>query len=113
MAPRFWRDHSAYLLEAAALRDRTNALQTRYEHDLKELEKLQKTNVYSELGFRSLRARRQADHVHVVDDAFCIGQEAGFGTINGLRLGRLPNVPVSRSAASQSTLIADFPCDSG
>lgn len=28
------------------------------------------------------------------DDAFCIGQEDGFGTINGLRLGRLPNSPV-------------------
>ncbi|KAM0789553.1 hypothetical protein ACM66B_000364 [Microbotryomycetes sp. NB124-2] len=70
----FWLEHSAYLLEAAALRDRTNALQTRYAHDLKELEKLQRTNVYN--------------------DAFCIGQENGIGTINGLRLGRLPNVPV-------------------
>ncbi|ORY89722.1 autophagy protein Apg6-domain-containing protein [Leucosporidium creatinivorum] len=70
----FWRDHSSYILEASSLRDRTNALQTRYEHDMKELEKLQKTNVYN--------------------DAFCIGQEAGFGTINGLRLGRLPHIPV-------------------
>ncbi|KAK4054164.1 Vacuolar protein sorting-associated protein atg6 [Microbotryomycetes sp. JL201] len=70
----FWLQHSAYLLEAAALRERTNALQTRYAHDLKELEKLQRTNVYN--------------------DAFCIGQENGIGTINGLRLGRLPNVPV-------------------
>ncbi|KAK4054376.1 Vacuolar protein sorting-associated protein atg6 [Microbotryomycetes sp. JL221] len=71
---KFWRDHSTFLLEAVALRERTNALQTRYAHDLRELEKLQKTNVYN--------------------DAFCIGQENGIGTINGLRLGRLPNVAV-------------------
>lgn len=43
----FWRDHATYVLEAADLRDRANALQTRYEHDVKNLEKLQKTNVYS------------------------------------------------------------------
>jgi len=29
-----------------------------------------------------------------IDDAFCIGHEGGLATINGLRLGRLPNVPV-------------------
>lgn len=44
---RFWRAHSSYILQAAQLRDQTNALQTRYEHDVHELEKLQKTNVYS------------------------------------------------------------------
>lgn len=36
------------------------------------------------------------------DDAFCIGQEAGFGTINGLRLGRLPGVSVRRSSSPSS-----------
>lgn len=30
-----------------------------------------------------------------VDDAFCIGHEGGVATINGLRLGRLPDVPAS------------------
>ncbi|KAI5477096.1 autophagy-related protein 6 [Pseudohyphozyma bogoriensis] len=70
----FWRDHSAYLIEAAALRDRNNSLQMRYTHEVAELEKLKKTNVYN--------------------DAFCIGHEAGFGTINKLRLGRLPGAPV-------------------
>lgn len=36
------------MLEATALRERTNAVQTRYAHDVKELDKLQKTNVYSQ-----------------------------------------------------------------
>jgi hypothetical protein len=31
----------------------------------------------------------------MLEDAFCIGCETGVGTINGLRLGRLPDVPVS------------------
>jgi len=38
------------------------------------LEKLERTNVYN--------------------DAFCIGHDGVFGTINGLRLGRVPGVPV-------------------
>ncbi len=28
------------------------------------------------------------------NDAFCIGHDGVFGTINGLRLGRVPGVPV-------------------
>ncbi|GAA6025956.1 hypothetical protein JCM8202_004283 [Rhodotorula sphaerocarpa] len=70
----FWRDHSKYLLRRDELQDREGALETRLANGKRELEKLQKTNVYN--------------------DAFCIGQEAGFGTINGLRLGRLPGVNV-------------------
>ncbi|KAL8292204.1 hypothetical protein RQP46_001670 [Phenoliferia psychrophenolica] len=70
----FWRSHSEYLIEAGALRDQNNSLQTRYAHDVRELDKLVKTNVYN--------------------DAFCIGHELGFGTINKLRFGRLPGYPV-------------------
>ncbi|SCZ89887.1 BZ3500_MvSof-1268-A1-R1_Chr9g10632 [Microbotryum saponariae] len=70
----FWRDHSNQTLQTQAMQDKIDSVQTRYEHDLRELIKLEKTNVFN--------------------DAFCIGQEAGFGTINGLRLGRLPNHPV-------------------
>ncbi|GJN91169.1 hypothetical protein Rhopal_004187-T1 [Rhodotorula paludigena] len=70
----FWRQHSLYVLERDELQDRENALQTRLAAGQRELDKLQRTNVYN--------------------DAFCIGQEAGFGTINGLRLGRLPGVSV-------------------
>ncbi|TNY21036.1 autophagy protein Apg6-domain-containing protein [Rhodotorula diobovata] len=70
----FWRQHSLYLTERDALRDRESALETRLATGRRDLDKLQRTNVYN--------------------DAFCIGQEAGFGTINGLRLGRLPGVSV-------------------
>jgi len=95
---RFWLAHGTYELQAGALRDRTRAVETRLAHDAKELEKLQKTNVYSQSRAlsSSLPLRRQANLAVLVfaDDAFCIGQEDGFGTINGLRLGRLPNTPV-------------------
>ncbi|GAA5890687.1 hypothetical protein JCM8208_004962 [Rhodotorula glutinis] len=70
----FWRAHSQYIVERDALHDRASALETRLATGSRELDKLQRTNVYN--------------------DAFCIGQEAGFGTINGLRLGRLPGVSV-------------------
>jgi beclin 1 len=43
-------------------------------HDQHQLERLQRTNVYN--------------------DTFCIGHDGSFGTINGLRLGRLPNQSV-------------------
>ncbi|GAA5924071.1 hypothetical protein JCM3775_005587 [Rhodotorula graminis] len=70
----FWRAHSQYVVERDALHDRASALETRLATGTRELDKLQRTNVYN--------------------DAFCIGQEAGFGTINGLRLGRLPGISV-------------------
>ncbi|GAA6055771.1 hypothetical protein JCM3770_004793, partial [Rhodotorula araucariae] len=70
----FWREHSLYVVARDELQDRESALQTRLAAGARELDKLQRTNVYN--------------------DAFCIGQEAGFGTINGLRLGRLPGVSV-------------------
>lgn len=79
---RFWLSHASYELSASALRSRTLAVQTRLAHDARELDKLQRTNVYN--------------------DAFCIGQEAGYGTINGLRLGRLP-------AGSSSAPAVDWP----
>lgn len=43
-------------------------------HDRAELARLARTNVYN--------------------DAFCIGHDGGFATINGLRLGRLPGASV-------------------
>ncbi|GAA5987815.1 hypothetical protein JCM10908_007226 [Rhodotorula pacifica] len=70
----FWKQHSKYLLRRDELQDREESLRTRLSNGHRELEKLQRTNVYN--------------------DAFCIGQEAGFGTINGLRLGRLPGINV-------------------
>ena len=50
-------------------------LRAAYAADVATLERLERTNVYN--------------------DAFCIGHDGVFGTINGLRLGRVPGVPVS------------------
>ncbi|KIV90619.1 hypothetical protein PV10_07904 [Exophiala mesophila] len=48
-----------------------NTLQQSFSHDHRRLERLQRTNVFN--------------------DTFCVGHDGSFGTINGLRLGRLPN----------------------
>lgn len=48
-----------------------NTLQQTFSHDHHRLERLQRTNVFN--------------------DTFCVGHDGSFGTINGLRLGRLPN----------------------
>lgn len=50
------------------------SLRAAYAADSVTLEKLERSNVYN--------------------DAFCIGHDGVFGTINGLRLGRVPGVPV-------------------
>ena len=52
-------------------------LREKQTHDHHQLERLQRTNVYN--------------------DTFCIGHDGYFGTINGLRLGRLPNQNVDWS----------------
>ncbi|ETI22707.1 hypothetical protein G647_06783 [Cladophialophora carrionii CBS 160.54] len=52
-------------------------LREKQTHDFQHLERLQRTNVYN--------------------DTFCIGHDGYFGTINGLRLGRLPNQNVDWS----------------
>ncbi|PLW09748.1 hypothetical protein PCASD_22589 [Puccinia coronata f. sp. avenae] len=70
----FWDDYNQYLLESAEIQSQLDSVTTRYRNDQNELAKLKATNVYK--------------------DAFCIGCETGVGTINGLRLGRLPDVPV-------------------
>jgi beclin len=50
------------------------AIRAAYANDAAVLEKLERTNVYN--------------------DAFCIGHDGVFGTINGLRLGRVAGVAV-------------------
>lgn len=84
---RFWADHSRYVLELQTAQDRAASLRTRLELGTRELERLRKTDVYSALTARWLPLTSVAD-------AFCIGHDGGLATINGLRLGRLPNVPV-------------------
>ncbi|KAI0705090.1 APG6-domain-containing protein [Cerioporus squamosus] len=70
----FWRQHNAHLLKSAEQASQLAALRAAYAADSAVLEKLERTNVYN--------------------DAFCIGHDGVFGTINGLRLGRVPGVPV-------------------
>lgn len=70
----FWRDRNSFALTLSDFQNERDALNTRYDHDSRQLERLQRTNVYN--------------------DAFCIGHDGYFGTINGLRLGRLTNPSV-------------------
>ena len=71
---RFWRARNGFALTLAEFQTERDALNMRYDHDSRQLERLQRTNVYN--------------------DAFCIGHDGYFGTINGLRLGRLANQSV-------------------
>lgn len=66
----FWRERNAFALTMSAFQNDRDAINAAYDHDAQQLERLQRTNVYN--------------------DTFCIGHDGFFGTINGLRLGRLP-----------------------
>ncbi|KAL8714792.1 MAG: hypothetical protein Q9220_001305 [cf. Caloplaca sp. 1 TL-2023] len=66
----FWRSRNAFALTLSEFQNERDALTAAYEHDAQQLERLQRTNVYN--------------------DCFCISHDGYFGTINGLRLGRLP-----------------------
>ena len=66
----FWRSRNAFALKLSSFQNERDALNAAYDHDTQQLERLQRTNVYN--------------------DTFCIGHDGYFGTINGLRLGRLP-----------------------
>ena len=65
----FWRSRNAHTLRLTSFQATRDALNASYDHDTQQLERLQRTNVYN--------------------DTFCIGHDGNFGTINGLRLGRL------------------------
>ena len=66
----FWRSRNAFALTLSFFHNTRDAINASYDHDTQQLERLQRTNVYN--------------------DTFCIGHDGYFGTINGLRLGRLP-----------------------
>jgi len=70
----FWRSRNAFAIKLAEFQSERDSVNLKYDHDSQQLEKLQRTNVYN--------------------DTFCISHDGQFGTINGLRLGRLSNVPV-------------------
>lgn len=86
---RFWRDRNTFGLTLAEFQNERDALNMRYDHDSRQLEQLERTNIYN--------------------DTFCIGHDGYFGTINGLRLGRLNNPPVEwpeiNAAWGQATLL--------
>ena len=73
----FWISRNAFSETLHDLSATREALANKYAHDSQRLEQLRRTNVYN--------------------DTFCIGHDGLFGTINGLRLGRLPDHPVEWS----------------
>ena len=70
----FWLARNSFVAELSAFQDERDSLQNRLTHDTKLLESLQRTNVYN--------------------DTFPVSHDGMYGTINGLRLGRLPDHPV-------------------
>ena len=54
----FWRAHSQYVVERDALHDRASALETRLATGTRELDKLQRTNVYSALALLAVSSLR-------------------------------------------------------
>lgn len=71
---KFWSERNDFAMKLAEFQNVRDSVNLQYDHDSQQLEKLQRTNVYN--------------------DTFCISHDGKFGTINGLRLGRLSNVPV-------------------
>ncbi|KAG9045298.1 autophagy protein 6 [Tulasnella sp. UAMH 9824] len=76
----FWTQYSTLSTTTAKLSDQLTSLEHAHAFNSLELAKLSRTNVYN--------------------DAFCIGHEGGYGTINGLRLGKGPNVEWSEINAA-------------
>ena len=71
---KFWRERNDFAMKLTEFQNVRDSVNSQYDHDSQQLEKLQRTNVYN--------------------DTFCISHDGKFGTINGLRLGRLSNVQV-------------------
>ena len=67
----FWRDRNDFDAHLQQHRDERDSLQNQLVYESKLLESLQRTNVYN--------------------DSFCVDHDGPFATINGLRLGKLPD----------------------
>jgi len=65
----YWRERNAFEQELGGYKEERDSLNMRLQHDTAQLERLQRTNVFN--------------------DAFNISHDGHFGTINGLRLGRV------------------------
>ncbi|KAI8609561.1 Atg6/Beclin [Chytriomyces sp. MP71] len=87
----YWRDVNKLQMQEAAIENERDSLHFRLTVATRGLERLEKTNVYN--------------------DAFRIWHDGPFGTINGFRLGRLPNQPVEwneiNAALGLSLLLVD------
>jgi beclin len=70
----FWRERNAFATRLTEFQNERDSINSRFDHDSKLLEKLQRSNVYN--------------------DTFTISHDGTFATINGLRLGRYANNPV-------------------
>ncbi|KZO98987.1 APG6-domain-containing protein [Calocera viscosa TUFC12733] len=73
----FWAQHASTQIASSNLRTALSSLRGAMRTSERELDALERTNVY--------------------DDAFCLGSDGVFGTINGLRLGRAGTVVVEWS----------------
>ncbi|RPB14423.1 APG6-domain-containing protein [Morchella conica CCBAS932] len=91
----FWRERNGFAARLEEFQNERDGVNLQYDHDSRQLEKLQRTNVYN--------------------DTFCIGHDGYFGTINGLRLGRLQAQPVEwteiNAAWGQTLLLLSTICD--
>jgi len=70
----FWRERNTFSTKLADFQNERDSVNSKFDHDSRLLEKLQRSNVYN--------------------DTFCISHDGTFATINGLRLGRLSSKPV-------------------
>lgn len=70
----FWRERNGFATRLAEFQNERDSINSKFDHDSRQLEKLQRSNVYN--------------------DTFCISHDGTFATINGLRLGRLSTTPV-------------------
>jgi beclin 1 len=73
----FWEKRNEYAMQLNNFRNEKDRVNNQNEFDSKQLERFKRANVYN--------------------DTFSIGHDGYFGTINRLRLGRLPDKPVEWS----------------
>jgi beclin len=66
---KFWEARNEHVMELTKFQNERDRVNNQLEYDSKQLQRLQRANVYN--------------------DTFAIGYDGFFGTINGLRLGRL------------------------
>jgi beclin 1 len=76
----FWEEFNGFQLQLREFKVQRTSVNNRYDVVTQQLEQLKTCNV--------------------LQDVFRVSFDGNFATINGCRLGRLQNVPVSRSSPS-------------